>query len=268
MPRVLILSSYVAASRVGGALQALALARLGIEPVLVPTVVFGRHPGWGAPGGSATAPETFESMLDAVGAQGAACDAVIAGYFASAEQVAVAAKAIEKAEGATIVVDPIMGDEESGLYVKAPVAEAIATRLVPRADLMTPNAWELERLSGLAVTGEATAVAAAERLGRPALVSSVRAGAEIGVVYAAGGRGWLASHARSASAPKGTGDLLTALFVAAQLQEFAIHDALQVAVGAVAEAVAAADDAPDLPIAALPTRLAASARVRLEAVHG
>jgi pyridoxal/pyridoxine/pyridoxamine kinase len=51
MPLALILSSYVAASRVGGGGQQYALAAFGIDPVLVPTVVFGRHPGKGAPGG-------------------------------------------------------------------------------------------------------------------------------------------------------------------------------------------------------------------------
>ena len=51
MRRILILSSFVAAIRVGGGLQALVLARLGVEPVLVPTTLFGRHPGYGPPGG-------------------------------------------------------------------------------------------------------------------------------------------------------------------------------------------------------------------------
>jgi pyridoxine kinase len=45
MARALILSSHVATSSVGGSAQALALAALGIEPVVVPTVLFGRHPG-------------------------------------------------------------------------------------------------------------------------------------------------------------------------------------------------------------------------------
>ena len=84
MARVLILSSYVAASRVGGGAQALALARLGIEPILVPTVLFGRHPGHGPPGGAAIEPEVFEAMLGGVEAQGlfgGGLDAAITGHF-------------------------------------------------------------------------------------------------------------------------------------------------------------------------------------------
>ena len=81
MPVALILSSYVAASRVGGMAQALALAALGIEPVVVPTVLFGRHPGRGAPGGGAVAIETFDDLLAGVEADGvfARADLVITG---------------------------------------------------------------------------------------------------------------------------------------------------------------------------------------------
>src|SRR5580704_17304513 len=103
MPSVLILFSYVASSRVGGGAQALALARLGIEPILVPTVLFGRHPGLGAPGGAAVEPEVFEAMLGPVEAQGAfsGLDAAITGYFSSAEQVAIAAEALARVKRAS-----------------------------------------------------------------------------------------------------------------------------------------------------------------------
>src|SRR5580658_4290833 len=126
MARVLILSSYVAASRVGGGAQALALARRGIEPILIPTVLFGRHPGHGPPGGGPVDAETFEAMIGAVEAQGlfAKLNAVITGYFSSPEQVAIAADTLERvraaAPGARLVVDPIMGDN-GRLYVKEAV---------------------------------------------------------------------------------------------------------------------------------------------------
>ena len=49
MASALIMSSHVASSRVGGSVQALALAQFKIDPILAPTVLYGRHPGWGAP---------------------------------------------------------------------------------------------------------------------------------------------------------------------------------------------------------------------------
>jgi len=268
MPVALILSSYVAASRVGGMAQALALAALGIDPVVVPTVLFGRHPGRGAPGGGAMPIEIFDGMLAGVQADGgfARADALITGYFASAAQVRSAARAIDAVRAARpsarIIVDPIMGDA-GRLYVSPEVAEAIAAELVPRADLVAPNAWELERLSGVTITDADAAARAARRLGKPVLVSSVPCGEAIGVVYADADLAWLASHPRAAKAPNGVGDLLTALFAAALISDLAADQALARAVGGVVEAVLAAS-ADELPIVALGARLGqASASVRV-----
>jgi pyridoxine kinase len=274
MSRVLILSSFVAASRVGGSAQALALARLGIEPILAPTVMFGRHPGHGAPGGAAVPAETFESVLAGVESADrfAALDAVITGYFATPEQVAIAADVLERVKAispeARVVVDPIMGDD-GGLYVREAVAEAIAFRLVPRADIVCPNSWELERLTGALVGDPAAARAAALSLGRPTLVSSVPCNGDICVVYADARWGtWIARHARSSVAPRGTGDLLTVYFTAALVHRRAApQDALSLATGAVADIVAGAGDKDPL-VATLPFQLAPSRRVRVEALGG
>jgi len=272
MPVALILSSYVAASRVGGMAQALALAALGIEPVVVPTVLFGRHPGRGAPGGAATPIEIFDGMLAGVEAGGVFthADAVITGYFDTAAQVRSATRAIDAIRStrpaARIIVDPVMGDA-GRLYVSPEVADAVAADLVPRADLIAPNAWELERLSGLAITDARTAILAARSLGKPALVSSVPHGEAIGVVYADADVAWLASHPRTTKAPNGTGDLLTALFAAALTRAPACEEALVRAVGGVCEAVLAAEASgrDELPIVTLGARLSQSSpSVRFE----
>jgi pyridoxine kinase len=219
------------------------------------------------------AAETFEGVLAGIEAQGLfrVLDAVITGYFATPEQVAVAADALVRIKAAApatrIVVDPIMGDTDKGLYVRDAVAVAIAESLLPHADLVAPNVWELTRLTGRPVSDAASAAAAAAKLGPPALVSSVPAGDDIGVLYIDGGRGWLAAHAPSPAAPKGTGDLLTAFMTAALVQGLGPREALGVAVGSLAELVVASG-ADDAPMAALPTELTASARVRVEALGG
>lgn len=270
MPNVLILSSFVASSRVGGGAQALAFARLGIEPILVPTVLFGRHPGWGPPGGGPVEAKVMQAMLDAIGAQGlfAKVDAVITGYFSRADQVTVGAGVLDIVRAANpnarLVVDPIMGDEGKGLYVSQAVAEAIEAELVPRADVIAPNGWELSRLSSLPVFDPASAVKAARAMGRPVLVSSVTAGDDIGVVFADKAHALLAAHPRAAAAPNGAGDLLTALFTAGLIDKLEPREALARAVGAVAEVIAAATSEGELPINAMPTELACSGRVRIE----
>ncbi len=144
-------------------------------------MIFGRHPGHGAPGGAAVEPDVFEAVLGGVEAQGdfARLDAVITGHFSSAGQVAIAAAAVARIKAASpaarVVVDPIMGDAGRGLYVPGPVAEALAAELVPEAHVLAPNAWELARLSGLPVSDPASAVTAARAMGRAVLVSSVMA---------------------------------------------------------------------------------------------
>jgi len=244
---ILILSSFVASSPVGGGAQAGALARLDVESVLAPTVLLGRHPGLGPPGGGPVDPAMFESVLAGIEANGVfeRVEAMICGYFADPAQVAAAARTIDAVRTARptamIVVDPIMGDSAGGLYVKAEVASALAAELVPRADLVAPNAWELGRLTGTVVTSPAEALAAARHLGRPTLVSSVPVGRAIGVIWTDGNEAWLAAHGRSAVDPKGAGDLLTALFTAALVGGATPAEALETAVGDVAATVMTGD---------------------------
>jgi pyridoxine kinase len=247
---ILILSSFVAASPVGGGAQVVALAKLDVAAVLAPTVLFGRHPGLGAPGGAAVSAEVFEGVVAGIEAAGAfqGLQAVITGYFASREQIEIAAAAIDRARAASpgvrVVVDPIMGDADKGLYVGAAVAAGLAASLVPRADLIAPNAWELQRLTGCVVADAAGALAAAREAGRPALVSSVPvARALVGVLWTDGEEAWLATHRKAPAAPRGTGDLLTALFTAALADGAAGPDALETAVSDVAaEALGTPED--------------------------
>ncbi|MEE2565577.1 bifunctional hydroxymethylpyrimidine kinase/phosphomethylpyrimidine kinase [Hyphobacterium marinum] len=246
MAFVLLLTSHVAASRVGGGVAESALQSHGIDTALVPTVILGRHPGWGAPGGGAVDDAMFSSALDGVAANGmfALTDAVLTGYFASAAQVDRAAAAIDAVRAATtrkahnvcayapepvIVVDPIMGDHGK-LYVPDPVASAIRHQLIPRADLVTPNAWELGWLTGKPVTDAQLALAAARSLKRPVLVSSVPKGDEIGILHADAHSACFVSHPVLEDVPKGTGDLLTAEFLASRLLGADPKTALEVAV--------------------------------------
>lgn len=217
----------------GGGVAGSALQARGVDTALVPTVILGRHPGWGAPGGGAVDEVVFSGALDGVAANGmfALTDAVLTGYFASAAQVEHAAKAIEavravktrKSHGVcayasepVIVIDPIMGDH-GALYVPEAVAGAIRDALVPRADLVTPNAWELGWLTGRPVSGPVEALAAARSLERPVLVSSVPAGEDIGILYADAHSAFLVTHPLLEDVPKGTGDLLTAEFLGHRL---------------------------------------------------
>jgi len=274
---VLILSSHVAASRVGGMAQVLALQPFKIDAMLVPTVLFGRHPGWGPPGGAPVAATVMAGMLQGIEANGlfALTNAVITGYFSTADQVEVAADAIARVRAANpdvhIVVDPVLGDEGKGLYVKPEVAAAVRDRLVPLADVITPNRFELGWLCGAETPDTpSTALSLVRTLGKPALVSSIPGGPdEIGVLYADAEQAWLTLHARNLVVPNGTGDVLTALFVAGRIEGLAPATLLSRAAGGVATLVEAAIawDAPELPIVGLGDRsVHPTAPIRLEAL--
>jgi pyridoxine kinase len=167
-----------------------------------------------------------------------------------------------------VVVDPVLGDAPKGLYVLPEVAEAVAARLVPIADWITPNLWELGHLAGIELRDAPSAVAAARRLGKPALVTSAPAGdGEIGLLFVDDESATLFAHPRLGQAPNGTGDLVTASFGAGLVEGMAPQAAAERAARAASEAVQAAQDwrAPELPIIALGERIVRpTAPVRIE----
>jgi pyridoxine kinase len=279
MPLALIISSHVAGSQVGASAQAAALAQFRIESMVTPTVLYGRHPGWGIPGGAPVPIEVFEGMLDGIEANGlfGQVDLVITGYFASAAQVRAAARVIDAVretprQGAAtrkpvIVVDPTMGDAGKGLYIPSETADEIIADLVPRADVVACNAWELQKLTGADSRDPIAAMKAARLLGKTTLVSSVHRGAEIGAVLADRKEAWLAAHAKSDHSPNGTGDLLTALYAASILEGQTFSYGLARAVGGVADTVTAANiyNSPELPIVMMGARIKqTSPTVRIE----
>jgi pyridoxine kinase len=200
-------------------------------------------------------------------------DLVITGHFSLPEQVEIAAGVLGRVRAASerppvMVVDPILGDAPGGLYVRPDVAEAVAARLVPLADWITPNLWELGHLAGAPVEDLPAAVAAARRLGKPAVVTSAPArDGETGVLYVDAETATLFAHPKLPKGPNGTGDLVTASFGAGLVEGLAPIAAAERAARAAAEAVQAAQDwrSPELPIVALGPRLVRpSAQMRIE----
>lgn len=254
MARILIMSSFVAASGVGGFAQSIVLSALGHEPVLAPTVLFGRHPGLGAPGGAPVSGDTFQSLLEGLDRQGVLgrLDLVVTGYFADPAQARAAAAVIDIARAtspARVLVDPVMGDSGKGLYVRPEVADVVMRELAPRADILTPNIWELGHLAGSPMKDLAAATAAARRLGGRVAVTSAPAGRGRTGVLAVDGAAHLFSHDCAASAPNGTGDLFCALLACGLLDGLTFCEAVHRATGGVSDAVRAASG--ELPLVAL-----------------
>ena len=251
MPLVLVISSYVAASRVGGGIAPYVLAPMKVDPVHVPTCLFGRHPGWAPPGGGPVAADTMTKMLEGVQANNlfGLMDAVVTGHFSAPDQVAVACDAIDRIrvtprgashahfpEKPIIVVDPVMGDEAPGLYIKPETASALMADLVPRADILAPNLWEFARLTATDLASLATPEdvmrEARSREGRW-LISSIPSPKGVGVLYIDPDTALLAETSRIAGKiPNGTGDMLTLRFTGVLVSGLGAEAALADAVGA------------------------------------
>jgi len=270
----LIISSLVSASRIGGGAQQYVLAAHNIDPVLAPTVLFGRSPATGGHG-EVTTSEVLRRMLGDIEADAmfGDLDLVITGYFALPEQVEIAAELLERVRAKSarpplVVVDPIMGDAPGGLYISRETADAVMARLVPLADWITPNIWEMSRLSGRDLDRAEDVAAACAELGRRALVTSVPAGEdEIGLLLCDGAERVLFAHRRLPRAPKGAGDLVTASFGAGLVKGLAPIEAAERAARTAAETVESALNgrSSELPLITLSERLAKpTAKVRME----
>lgn len=243
---LLSIQSHVAYGHVGNSAAVFALQRLGIEVWPIHTVAFSNHPGYGGfRGGTATA-AAVRGLVDGIAARGALarCDGIISGYFGAAdvgdEAVAAVARVRAANPAARYCCDPVIGDA-GRVYVRAEVAEVIRAHALPAADVVTPNHFELERLSGRpSATTEAVAAAIdALHAAGPSVVlvtslttTETPADAIDLVVSDAAGRFRLRTP-KLPVAMHGAGDLIAALFFAHWLRAGSAAEALSHAASSV-----------------------------------
>jgi pyridoxine kinase len=235
MPRqVLSISSQVAYGPVGNSASVPALQAVGFTVSQVPTIILSNHPGLGKPSGvklPATELEAILKSLDGLGVLDS-CVGVMTGYFASADQIQIAASFIrrmmEKNSSLYVLVDPVLGDDES-LYVAKEVANAIRDELLPLASCITPNRFELAWLTGNPVSNKAEALIAAAGLpGIEVLATSVPIAHQTLATLAIN-KGDCAETSTSVklSVPHGTGDFLAGLYLSARLNRYEPSEALK-----------------------------------------
>ena len=80
------------------------------------------------------------------------CDGVLSGYMGSAEigaAILEAVATVRKANpSAHYCCDPVIGDTDRGIFVAQGIPEFMKAKAVPAADIITPNHFELDFLSG------------------------------------------------------------------------------------------------------------------------
>ncbi len=229
--RVLSIQSHVAYGHVGNSAAVFPLQRLGHDVWAVNTVEFSNHTGYGAWKGRTATPGQIGDILDGIAALGilGQCDAVLTGYLGDQTLGDVVLRAVARVRAANPravwCCDPVIGDVDSGVFVRAGIPEFFRDRALPSADIATPNHFELELLTGRRVRTLADALAAARtlvagRVGAIALVTSLRRddapSDSIEMLAVAADAAWLvATPIIDFPIPlNGTGDMVAALFLA------------------------------------------------------
>jgi len=199
------------------------------------------------------------SLLDRVMAGGwlDGLSGVLTGYFTGAEQVAAVSERLgrirRKAPDVAVLCDPIIGDDHTGLYVPPAVAEAIRDRLLPLADAIAPNRFELAWLSGVKVGNAKDAVAAARSLAPALTLATSIPGNDDGLVTMAISRNSVDSveTRHRSQVPHGTGDLLSGLFLGYLVKGVTAASALAAAMSWLETVLDASEGSPALDLSAL-----------------
>ncbi len=224
---ILSIQSWVSYGHVGNASAMFPLQRLGAEVWAINTVQFSNHTGYGAWKGSVFSAEQVRDVLDGIEARGVlpTCNAVLSGYMGDAtigDAILDAVGRVRKVNpDAVYCCDPVIGDVGRGVFVRPGIPEYIRDRAVPAADIVTPNQFELEFLTGCQVTDLASAKAAVAKLQamgpRVVMVTSLETtetpADSIDLLAAEGGEFY---HTRTPKLPvsiNGAGDAIAALFL-------------------------------------------------------
>lgn len=171
---------------------------------------------------------------------------VLSGFMGQAETASAVAGFVRQAKATNprlvYACDPVMGDADLGFFADDALRAAFAGELLPLANIILPNAFELGALSGISITGTEVVVEAKAGLGRPAVVATsvpVRGRPDRLATVTASDAGCTAVEVvRLPVRAAGTGDLLSGLAVARLALGLELEAAVARAVAGVAAALA------------------------------
>jgi pyridoxine kinase len=151
---LLSIQSHVAYGHVGNSAAVFPLQRIGVEVWPIHTVQFSNHTGYGEAKGRVFDGGMIRDVVAGIEMRGVLgeCDGVLSGYIGSAEiggAILDAVATIKRANpAARYCCDPIIGDVGRGIYVHQGIPEFIKSKAMPAADILTPNQFELDHLTG------------------------------------------------------------------------------------------------------------------------
>jgi pyridoxine kinase len=223
---ILSIQSHVAYGHVGNASAVFPMQRLGVEVWPIHTVQFSNHTGYGAWKGRVFDGPSIEELVDGIAEREvlSRCDGVLSGYMGSADIGTAILGAVARVRGANpkalYCCDPVIGDVGRGVFVRPGIPEFMREKAVPAADIITPNQFEIEYLSGMEVTtleSAKEAVSAVQTLGPDVVLVTSLSTHEtppdaIDLLAGEGGRFWRVRTPRLSLHVNGAGDAISALF--------------------------------------------------------
>src|SRR5665647_1651906 len=153
---LLSIQSHVAYGHVGNDAAVFPLQRMGVEVWPVHTVQFSNHTGCGKWQGRVFDAGMIREVVGGIEQHGVLgeCDGVLSGYMGGADIGAAILDAVATVKranpSARYCCDPVIGDVGRGIFVREGIPEFMKAKAVPAADIITPNQFELDYLSGRA----------------------------------------------------------------------------------------------------------------------
>ncbi|MFC7487009.1 pyridoxal kinase PdxY [Knoellia sp. CPCC 206453] len=232
MTTILSIQSSVAYGHVGNSAAVFPLQRLGVEVWPVNTVHFSNHTGYGAWRGPLLAADDVREVITGIEEREAMpeIDAVLSGYQGGEEIGDVILDAVARVKAASpraiYACDPVMGNAKSGCFVHPAIPVLLRERVVPQADLITPNQFELGYLTETepeSLEDTFTSVEKAREMGpSTVLVTSVlrpdRPEGTIEMLAVDGDHAWIVQTPQLPMKANGSGDVTAALFTAHLLE--------------------------------------------------
>jgi pyridoxine kinase len=167
---LLSIQSHVAYGHVGNAAATFPLQRVGVEVWPIHTVQFSNHTGYGAWTGRVFEAGLITELVEGIAQRGVLgqCDGVLSGYMGSAETGAAILDAVARVKAANpkarYCCDPVIGDVGRDVFVRPGIPEFMREHAVPAADVVTPNQFELDHLTGRTSATRRDALAAIDVL--------------------------------------------------------------------------------------------------------